>query len=134
MGAFSKREGFLAQKPVTLPATIALLLIAAIPPTMGICHKCKVPSLNLLKFVVNGSSIMEHISNFCQCHVGPRHQPGLANAFGIVISTVTVKLFSSIQSLGGLGHHNTLEQAVLKVALVNCPKVSTPAHPSNHPV
>jgi len=42
MGAFSKSEGFLAQKPVTLPATIALLLIAAILPTMGICRKCKV--------------------------------------------------------------------------------------------
>ena len=78
MGAFSKREGFLAQKPVTLPATIALLLIAAILPTMGICHKCKVSSLNLMKFVVDGSSIMEHISNFCQYHVGPPTPPWLS--------------------------------------------------------
>ena len=41
---FRASEGILAQKMVTLAATIALLQMMSILPTMGLCRTCKVPT------------------------------------------------------------------------------------------
>ena len=44
LGPFRASEDILAQKMVTLSATIALLQMMSILPTMGLCRTCKVPT------------------------------------------------------------------------------------------